>query len=132
MAHGIEARSPSLDWRLVCYAMYLPSASKTNYVNNKWVAREAMRGLMPESIRSAKLKVGLNSLLPKWLPGPLREWALHLLRPQRGDGHPLIKIAALRVSCGTRTAVGNLTWNEAAQFWPYLHALWFERHFLKQ
>jgi len=131
MAHGIEVRSPFLDWRLVRFVISLPSESKINSVNNKWIAREGMRGLMPESIRTNKYKIGLNSPLPEWLPGPLREWALNLLHPPGGDDHPVIKIAALRKAFEARLAAGEFTWSDAGLFWKYLHVLWFERYFLR-
>ncbi len=56
MAHGIEIRSPLLDWRVVCFAFALPSSSVVDGVATKRILREAMYGSLPESIRQRKRK----------------------------------------------------------------------------
>ncbi|MDU0814777.1 asparagine synthase-related protein, partial [Bacillus siamensis] len=65
MAHGIEVRMPFMDWRLVTYTMALPETSKSADGMTKVVARQAMANLMPESIRTARRKVGFNSPMPE-------------------------------------------------------------------
>ncbi len=79
MAHGIEVRMPFMDWRLVTYTMALPEASKSADGMTKVMARRAMANLMPESIRTARRKVGFNSPMPEWLNGPLAGWTAELL-----------------------------------------------------
>ncbi len=49
MAHGVEVRSPFMDWRVVCYCFSLPGASVLGGGFTKRVLREAMRGRLPES-----------------------------------------------------------------------------------
>ena len=56
-----------MDWRLVTYTMALPESSKSSDGYTKAVARRAMANLMPESIRTARRKVGFNSPMPEWL-----------------------------------------------------------------
>ena len=79
MAHGIEVRMPFMDWRLVTYTMALPEASKSSDGYTKMIARRAMEGRMPESIRMGRRKVGFNSPMPEWLNGPLSGWTASLL-----------------------------------------------------
>ena len=79
MAHGIEVRMPFMDWRLVTYTMALPEASKSSDGYTKMIARRAMEGRMPESIRMGRRKVGFNSPMPEWLNGPLSGWTATLL-----------------------------------------------------
>ena len=79
MAHGIEVRMPFMDWRLVTYTMALPETSKSADGMTKVVARQAMANLMPESIRTARRKVGFNSPMPEWLNGPLAGWTAELV-----------------------------------------------------
>ena len=66
MAHGIEVRMPFMDWRLVTYTMALPEASKSSGGYTKMIARRAMAGQMPESIRMGRRKVGFNPPMPEW------------------------------------------------------------------
>lgn len=66
MAHSVEARMPFLDYRLVSFAFRLPVDWKMNGPWNKFVLREAMRGRIPESIRTRPDKMGF--------PAPTRTW----------------------------------------------------------
>ncbi|WP_129677441.1 asparagine synthase C-terminal domain-containing protein [Candidatus Chloroploca sp. Khr17] len=61
MAHGVEIRSPFMDWRIVCFAFALPSSSLIGEMATKRVLREAMRGTLPEAIRQRKSKVSFVS-----------------------------------------------------------------------
>jgi asparagine synthase (glutamine-hydrolysing) len=61
MAHSIEARVPFLDARLVDFAFTLPEKLKIRGVTTKYVLREAMRGLIPEEIRTRKDKIGFRA-----------------------------------------------------------------------
>lgn len=124
-AHGVEVRMPFLDWRLVTFVMALPEASKVGGGLTKRVAREAMRGRMPESIRSARRKVGFNSPLPEWLGGPLAAWTDELLHGAPAD-HPIVDVPALRRVIGSARRAG-WTAQSAVQVWPLLHYLWLER-----
>ena len=61
MAHGVEVRSPFLDWRLVCFLFSLPSASKIGGGFTKRILRDAMKGLLPEPVRTRTQKLGFIS-----------------------------------------------------------------------
>jgi asparagine synthase (glutamine-hydrolysing) len=61
MAHSIEARVPFLDHRLVEFLFALPERYKINGARTKYVLREAMRGVLPESIRQRKDKLGFKA-----------------------------------------------------------------------
>jgi len=56
MAHGLEARVPFLDLELVRYAARLPSALLEPALDRpeKWLLREACRGLLPPQIEKRK------------------------------------------------------------------------------
>lgn len=73
MAHGVEIRAPLMDWRLVCFAFALPSTSKLGDGYSKRILREAMRGILPESIRTRTSKIGFAN--------PHRQWLTTTLRP---------------------------------------------------
>jgi hypothetical protein len=58
MAHGVEVRTPFLDWRLVTYMFCLPSDLKIGHGYTKWILRQAMRGGMPNDVRLRRSKIG--------------------------------------------------------------------------
>jgi asparagine synthase (glutamine-hydrolysing) len=83
MAFSIEARTPYLDFRLVERALALPSAGLIRDGWTKQPLREAARGVLPESVRLRRDKLGfatperrfLRELAPavrEWLGPPAR------------------------------------------------------------
>lgn len=58
MAHNIEVRSPFLDWRIVQFCLSLPNEAKTGAGFTKRILRDAMKDIIPESIRSRYSKQG--------------------------------------------------------------------------
>lgn len=66
MAHGVEVRSPFMDWRLVCFAFSLPSSAKIGSGFTKRILRDALKGILPESIRTRTRKLGFPNLAEAW------------------------------------------------------------------
>lgn len=60
MAHSIEARVPFLDHRLVEFLFTLPEEWKIKGITTKHILREAMKGILPEYIRTRKDKIGFR------------------------------------------------------------------------
>ena len=124
MAHGIEVRMPFMDWRVVTYTMALPDGSKSAEGYSKLVARRAMAGRMPESIRMGTRKVGFNSPMPEWLNGPLSAWVLALLDRPVPAYSELVDEAALRRSVLALAQSKKWDWVTFGRIWPYLHMKW--------
>ncbi|MBR0694871.1 asparagine synthase (glutamine-hydrolyzing) [Bradyrhizobium lablabi] len=124
MAHGIEVRMPFMDWRLVTYTMALPETSKSADGATKVVARRAMANLMPESIRTARRKVGFNSPMPEWLNGPLADWTAGLLDRRVPAFTELVDETRLRETVGRLTAAQSWDWETVGRIWPYLNMKW--------
>jgi asparagine synthase (glutamine-hydrolysing) len=61
MHHSIESRVPFLDYRLVEFAFRLPDEWKIRDVTTKYILRACMKGILPESIRNRKDKIGFKS-----------------------------------------------------------------------
>jgi asparagine synthase (glutamine-hydrolysing) len=61
MAHSIEARVPYLDHRLVESAFGLEDACKLHGATSKYVLREALRGTIPETVRTRVDKIGFRA-----------------------------------------------------------------------
>ena len=95
MSFSIEARVPLLDHRLVEYGVSLPDSMKIHDGWSKFAVREAMRGLMPDTVRLRTTKLGFAA--------PDRAWLRQELRPHVDEflAHPLrcdafVDAAALR------------------------------------
>lgn len=67
MAHGVEVRAPFMDWRLVCFSFALPSNRKIGNGYTKRILRDAMKGILPESIRTRTKKLGFPNLDEGWM-----------------------------------------------------------------
>ena len=76
MANSLEVRCPFTDHRLIEFGLSLPFSWKYRPGQTKRIVREAMRGILPESVLRKK-KMGFNPPLPAWLN--------HELKPMIGD-----------------------------------------------
>ena len=78
MAHGIESRVPFLDADLAGYAMGLPSFYKVKRGHKKWILRQALRGIVPDTFLDAR-KCGFGVPRSYWLRGPLSDYMRSVL-----------------------------------------------------
>jgi asparagine synthase (glutamine-hydrolysing) len=67
MAHSIEARVPFLDHRLVEFVVGLPDELKLSQGLTKRVLRDAMKGVLPESVRMRTDKLGFVTPEERWV-----------------------------------------------------------------
>lgn len=74
MAHGVEARAPLLDHRLVEFAFTLPYHEKIRDGWTKSLLRRALRDVLPPVIRERRTKYGTPVPLRLWMSEP-REFA---------------------------------------------------------
>lgn len=72
MATSIEVRVPFLDNDLSEFIMSLPSSFKIKRGNKKWLLKQALKGVLPQEILTAK-KSGFGVPFGFWLQGPLFE-----------------------------------------------------------
>ncbi len=133
MAHGIEVRMPFMDWRLVCFVFSLPEESKIGGGFTKRVLREAMRGVMPEALRTRKGKIGFNSPLPDWFNGPLKRWILEQVNDKDFLQSDLWDGLAIRGFVEQKFRAGDAwTWRECQLVWQFLHAHVWRQTFCKR
>ncbi|MEV6303535.1 asparagine synthase (glutamine-hydrolyzing) [Actinoplanes sp. NPDC051861] len=80
MAHSLELRVPFLDQQVYAAAAGLPTELKlpAGSQTTKHALREAMRGIVPESVRNAT-KLGFPTPTRLWLRGPIGDWVDTLL-----------------------------------------------------
>lgn len=107
MMNSVEIRMPFMDWRLVTYVFSLPTESKIGEGYTKLLLRKAMKGRIEESLRTRTFKVGIGSPIEFWLNGPIREWAIGVLKD-----HPLADVLK---------ANKNLNLSEAERIWKEIN-----------
>lgn len=59
--HGVEARHPFIDKRVVEFCVGLPAAYKLTDGYDRWVARQAMEGLLPRAVQWRTDKTDMNA-----------------------------------------------------------------------
>jgi asparagine synthase (glutamine-hydrolysing) len=74
MAFGVESRVPFVDHILVEWMAKLPVTLRLSGGWSKRILREALRGILPEQIRTRRSKLGFSTPESTWLAGPLSTW----------------------------------------------------------
>ena len=124
MQHGLEVRSPFLDYRLVEYCAGLPARLKRQGRQGKILLKRATEQRIPKDILYAP-KRGFNAPVAQWLCGPWRELAENAFHP------------ASLAACGLDPALPRQCWQEhlAGQrdhgfrlFAVFMYVLWAQRH----
>ena len=104
MAHGIEARLPFLDYRLVEFCLGLPESYKLSFGHTKRVLREGMNHRLPDRVRLRSDKLGFATAEENWMRGPHRQAFLaHLdeaIETSRGIFTPALRTRATRMLAG--------------------------------
>jgi len=122
MLNSIEIRMPFLDYRLVRYVFSLPMQSKLGGGYTKRILREAMKGILPEPIRTRKLKTGFNSPLQSWYRNELKTLLLDEVNSASFLSSNYWNGKVIRDF--TEHAAKKDKWTEAESFhlWPILNA----------
>jgi asparagine synthase (glutamine-hydrolysing) len=82
MAHGVEIRSPFLDWRLVSFVFSLNQNYKIDKGFTKLLLRNAMKGIIPDDIRIRKNKIGFANPIFEWIGSGLKPYILDNISSQ--------------------------------------------------
>ena len=80
MAHGVEARVPYLDHKLVELCATIPSSFKVRLNEEKVLLRKVMQGKLPERIRKRK-KTGFTVPLSQWMEGDVGKRVHKFFKP---------------------------------------------------
>ena len=71
MGNSVESRLPFMDYRLIELGIALPEAMKVRRGYGKWIIRQAVDGLVPNSIRLVRYKKGFDVSVGKWIKAGL-------------------------------------------------------------
>jgi asparagine synthase (glutamine-hydrolysing) len=112
MAVSLETRVPLLDHDLVEWTWTLPLSLKLRDGRGKFLLRTLLDRYVPRTLID-RPKRGFAVPLAAWLRGPLRDWAEHLLEPQRLSEQGFLDTARVRARwqehlAGTRDAQDEL------------------------
>ena len=95
MAHSVESRAPFLDYRLVEYLFSLGPEYKIRNGLTKYVLRESMKGVLPESIRMRRDKMGFATPLEQWFKTSLKDKVRDILSSREFSKRPYFEQGAV-------------------------------------
>ncbi len=113
MAFSVEARLPFLDYRLVEFAFALGPRHKLGHGTTKRVLRTAMRGIVPEAVRTRRDKIGFATPEAAWLTGPGRNWVRSIISSPEFQSRPYFNAGAftsLPLEPGAPEVRDSLVW----------------------
>ncbi|MGO8702423.1 MAG: asparagine synthase (glutamine-hydrolyzing) [Candidatus Brocadiia bacterium] len=94
MAHGVEARVPYLDHRVVEAVMHMPPSWKLGGLEGKRILRRVAAGLLPEEIVRRR-KTGFAVPVGQWAAGEMKGMVQDLLGPDAVRRRGLFEPAAV-------------------------------------
>jgi asparagine synthase (glutamine-hydrolysing) len=126
MAHSVEVRPPFLDHRLIEFAGTIPGNLKIRDGREKHILKEAVRGLIPQSVINRR-KEGFVLPVDYWLLNKLRDEVETTLAPSRLAAHGLLRPQAVRKLLNTHYAGAA---NQGPQIWNLMmFQRWWEKFF---
>jgi asparagine synthase (glutamine-hydrolysing) len=127
MAFSIETRSPFLDYRLAEFAFSLPNRYKIRNGLGKWIIREGMKGILPESVRNRKDKQGFNAPTRHWFRDENRDSVRSILESKSLAARGLLNQAEV-LKCFDDHVAGRADHYQSIWQWLNLE-LWMRRVF---
>lgn len=124
MHFSLESRVPFLDHRLVEKTLSLPSNKIIRKGMTKHILRESMRGILPESIRMRKDKVGFDTPQDKWFrTDKFRKYIFQLLSSESFKNRGIINVnKALKMYSDHLNKRSNVS----KEIWKWINIeLWF-------
>lgn len=120
---GLEAESPYYDRRLVEFVMALPADQLGRPWRNRWVQRNAMRGLLPEAVCERRAKTTFDPLMKLGLFERENETVQGLLQDSRGVRDRFVEAGWLARALSVRLPPVDVMY----QLWLFLSLeLWLQ------
>lgn len=127
MAYSLESRSPFLDYRLVEYCFSLPGKMKIRNGLGKWIHREAMKGILPEDVRTRKDKAGFIAPADVWFRTINRQQIQDIIDSREFRYRGIYNISRVQAVFDEHV---NGTKNHQMFLWQLINLeIWFNRYF---
>ncbi|MBF0487147.1 MAG: asparagine synthase (glutamine-hydrolyzing) [Nitrospirae bacterium] len=127
MSQSIESRSPFLDYRLIEFCFSLPGRLKIRNGLGKWILREAMKGVLPEDVRTRKDKSGFIAPADEWFRTINNAQMYALINSESLSKRGIFNVGQLNNMFEEHTAGVK---NHQMVLWQILNLeLWFRRFF---
>jgi asparagine synthase (glutamine-hydrolysing) len=126
MAHGLEARLPFLDHRLVEFCFALPGQHKIAGMETKRILRQAVADLLPPAIVNRSNKRGFDTPFGQWLRGPLGEAVAAVFADPRARARGILNVPAVQLALASHRAGRPILDQAGTHLWRWLTVeLWF-------
>jgi asparagine synthase (glutamine-hydrolysing) len=119
---------PFMDYRIVEFVFSLNSKFKIGQGYTKLVLREAMKDLVPEEIRTDKIKLGFNAPVVEWFQGGMKEWLVDQISSKSFRESNYFDGKMAQEEFSNFLTMQNPQWADAWKFWPKVHLTWWENH----
>ncbi|RKN05721.1 asparagine synthetase B family protein [Streptomyces radicis] len=121
----LQGRAPLFDHRVIDHAFATPPRLKLSGAVEKWVLKEAVRDLLPDTVVD-RPKSGMRVPVQRWLEGPLRDLSAELLLGREARARGLFRAATVREWTRRR---GTLLPRHGSKVWLLLTLeLWLRAH----
>ncbi len=128
MAHSLESRVPFLDHNLVEQTLALPAEKIIHHATTKFFLREAMKGTLPEKIRTRQDKIGFATPWDKWFRTPAFQERIQAILHSREFKERGYLIPEKCLKDYQRHVNGQIS--IAKEIWKWLNLeLWFQTFF---
>lgn len=122
MQTGIEIRMPFMDYRLVNFVFNLPVEAKYGNGFTKLILREAMKGILPEDIRTRTHKIGIAAPLLEWFNAEIKEFVLDEVHSNAFRNSHLWNGKSAAQNLNSDIKNGELTMNKCSKYWCLINA----------
>lgn len=130
MAHGVEVRSPFMDWRLVCFSFALPSESKIGRGYTKRVLRDALKGILPDPIRRRTKKLGFPNLDEGWMSPQGQKFISETIHSEEFQSSEYWN--GTHIARDVEIAIKDQNKERIYRAWQFVQAFYLQRIFQKQ
>jgi len=120
MAHGVEIRSPFMDHRIVTFLFSLGDNIKANSGYTKYILREAMKNMLPNSIRLRKSKIGFANPLNELVKKDLKPYILDNVRSSAFLQSPIWNGKTIKKSI--ESSYKDHNYSDVVASWSYINA----------
>lgn len=122
MQHGIEIRMPFMDYNLVNFVFNLPTEFKIGGGYTKRIMRDSFSSILPEKVRTRKLKIGMGAPINDWFNNQLSSYISDTVSSSNFLQNELWRGTELQKMVHEKCKNKNWTLAEAQQFWNILNA----------